>query len=136
MLGFLVRRGLTRRFPRLERVHLESLLVELTGETTPAQEIEHLVMMYPENVLQVFGKAEQDVQQNISSLVLSRDLGIEPSAEAINRGSHRSSLIQWEILRRHAPFIVLLEESKVVGVIDRVKMANDIAVRAFEEPVA
>jgi Domain of unknown function (DUF4062) len=129
-------RALTRRFPRLGLAYLESRPAASLDNVLPMQEIDQIVMMYPDKIFHAFdGRNEQDVKIDISPVMLRRDLGIEPSAETVERKSGPRQLQNWEILRRTSPFVVLLEEGKLAGVIDRVQMAGEIAVRALGESV-
>lgn len=104
-----VRRALSRRLPQLERAYQESRPAGAFGAAAPIQEIDHVLMMYPESISGAFGGAsEQDVKEVITPLMLRRDLGIEPSAEAVERSGGQRSSQQREILRRGTPFVVLL----------------------------
>jgi Domain of unknown function (DUF4062) len=123
-----VRRALTQRFPDLERAYLAS-----RSAAEPIQDIDQVVMLFPDQLSQTFGgRLEQDVKQNISSLMLSRDLGIELSPEAVEQRGERR-LLQSEVLRRSKPFVVVLEDGKLAGLIDRAQMASKIAVQALGE---
>ena len=123
-----VRRALGQSFPELERAYLE-----IRAAAQPKSSIDQIVMMYPDQILRTFGgRPEREVKSDISRLMLSRDLGIEPSAETVERRDQRRS-VQREILRRATPFVALLNEGRLESVIDRVQMASKIAVQALEE---
>jgi Domain of unknown function (DUF4062) len=129
-----VRRALTWRFPQLEQAYLGSRSAASPGGAAP--EIDQIVMMYQEEIFRAFGnRDEQDVKEDVSPVMLLRDFGIEPSAEPIERSPERPSLLRWEILRRDTPFVALLEEGRLVRVIDRVQMASKIAILELEEHV-
>jgi Domain of unknown function (DUF4062) len=120
-----VRRALTQRFPDLERAYLAS-----RAAAQPPRDINQIIMMYPQELFQAFGRPERDVKQDISRLMLSRDLGVEPSAATVEQRDDRRSL-QWEVVLRDKPFVAVLEEGRLAGVIDRVQMASKIAVQAL-----
>ena len=123
-----VRRALTQRFPDLERAYLASC-----AAAQPTRDINLIIMRYPQEIFEAFDRPEPDVKQDISRLMLSRDLGIEPSAEAVEQRDDRHSL-QWEVVRRDKPFEAVLEEGRLTGVIDRVQMASKIAIQALGAP--
>jgi hypothetical protein len=129
-----VRRALTQQFPELERLYLESRISARAGGDAGANEVDLVVELYPELLIQAFGgKPERDVKQDVSPVMLRRELAIEPSADTVERGGERSSLLQWEILRRDTPFVAETEEGRLVSVIDRVQMASNIAVQILEQ---
>lgn len=131
-----VRRALTSRVPQLERAYLESRLGALPGDTAPMQEIDQIVMMYPEKVFRAFGdRPEQDVKQDISPVMLCRDFGMQASAEVMERSVGPRALNHWEVIRRKTPFVVLLDQGRLVSVIDRVQMASKIAVQSLQEHI-
>lgn len=127
-----VRRALTWRFPQLEQAYLGSRSAASPDGAAP--EIDQIVMMYPQEIFRAFGdREEQDVKEDVSPVMLRR-FSIEPSAESIE-SPERPSLLRWEILRCDTLFVALLEEGRLVRVIDRVQMASKIAIREFEEHV-
>jgi hypothetical protein len=56
------------------------------------------------------------------------ELGINPQGEVMEQvGAERSSLISAEILRHRAPYVVLVRNGQLQGIIDRVALAERIA---------
>lgn len=126
-----IRRALTRRLPQLELAYLESRAAAASMGGARVREINGIVMAYPGKIFQAFGnRQEQHAKEDISPVMLRRDLGIEPSAEEVERAG--GSPQHGEILRRKTPFVVLVEKGRLVSVIDRVQLASEIAVRALE----
>ena len=127
-----VRRALTRRSPFLERAYLASRPDMQVGGA--AAEIDHIVMMYSQQVFTLTNHPEREVKEDVSPLMLKRELGIEPAAEEVDQ-SGPLLLQHREILRRKTPYVVLLAKGKLVSVIDRLQMASKIAVQSLEEPI-
>ncbi len=128
-----LRRGLTSRFPMLERAYLQSRCAVETGDGAMT-ELDQIIMRYPEQIFHLFAsRPEQDVKVDVSPVMVLRDLGLEPSAEVVERGPESLSRQRWEILRRKTPFVVVLDHGNIVSVIDRVQLAGRIAVEAVAE---
>jgi hypothetical protein len=127
-----VRRALTRRVPQLERAYLASRPEVSAGA---AMEIDHIVMMYSEQIFNAFNnRKEAEVKEDVSAMMLQRDLGIELSAEEVEQGGPRL-LQQRDIVRRKTPFVALVLKGKLISVIDRLQMASKIALQSLEEPI-
>ena len=123
-----LRRALTRRWPLLELVYLEGRL----GTPAGGDEIESITMSFRDGILRTFGKTEEVVKLVVSPLMLRRDLGIEASADSLDREGTNRVQIQTEILRRSTPFVALLEDGRMTALVDRVRMASTLSIRALQ----
>lgn len=124
-----VRRALARREGRLERAYLDC---RHGGGPVPG-EIDHIATLYRQMIVQAFdGRPEEDVKEDVSSTLLTRDLGIESSADTVEQRGGRRATLQLEILSRAKPYVVLLEQGRVASLVDRARMASRIALAELE----
>jgi len=122
-----IRRALAKSLPNLELAYLESRMLA-AGIPAPGGELNRIVDLYPTAVVKVFAApAEESIKQVITPGSV-RELGIKPNGEAMEQyGGERRPVLNAEILRRSSPYVVLLRDGAVEGVIDRAELASRIA---------
>jgi hypothetical protein len=90
-------------------------------------DVELILSRYSQAVTAVFVQPEATIKQVITSAKL-RELGIKQQAEVLEESdAERRLLLNSDILRRHAPFVVLMRDGILEGVIDRLELTSRIA---------
>lgn len=124
-----IRRALAKALPKLEIAYLQSReqACGLYGG-----EVELIISCYPGAVTAVFGQPEANVKQAITPANL-RELGIKQQGEVLEEfAAERRPLLNSDIVRRHAPYVLLMRGGNLEGVIDRMELASRIASTALE----
>lgn len=125
-----VRRALTTRIPQAERAYLAGRAAA-PNQTFP---IESISMHYTTNIFDAFdNKIEKDVKEDVSSIMLTRDLGIQSSATVLDEPAGGGTPPQRDIVRCKTPYVVIVDRGKVVSILDRYHMVNQLALHATEE---
>jgi hypothetical protein len=125
-----IRRALTKALPKLEIAYLRSR--EKIDKQFGLSEVDQIVSSYPYTVSDVFGKQlEADVKQVVTPANL-RELGIKAQGEVIEEfGVDRRPRLSSDIVRRHEPYVVLMRDGKLEGIVDRMELAARIASISF-----
>ena len=119
-----IRRALAKSLPKLEMVYLE--IPELAREQKGSA-VAWIVSMYPGAVMKVFsGQAESAVKQLINAADV-RELGLKSQGEMMEQFTPDQRLAPSEILRRHAPYVVLFRDGVLEGVVDRLELSSRMA---------
>jgi hypothetical protein len=117
-----IRRALAKAVPRLEIAYLQSR-EQARSTAGPGDEIVRVVFCYPATVAAVFaGRMEADVKQVVTPASL-RELGIKGEGEVVDR----FPLSHSDLLQHRAPYVVLMREARLEGVVDRAELATRIA---------
>jgi hypothetical protein len=124
-----LRRALSKAEPKLEIAYLRSR--ELGRGYHGISDIERSIFAYQGAVAMVFGGAETDVKQVLTTRRV-RELGIRSDGEAIELGEARALLPQPDIISRRAPYLLLTRDGRVAGVIDRMEWVSRIATVALQ----
>ena len=122
-----IRRALTKALPKLEMAYLKSQ-EQARDLAHFGNEVDSIINYYSEAVSSVFaGVPERDVKQVMTSTKV-RELGIKSQGEVLEELAveHRPFLNS-EIIRRRAPYVVLMRNGILDGVIDRMELASQIA---------
>ncbi len=124
-----IRRALAKAVPKLEMVYLQS------RELARGQyggEIDLVLSYYSGAMITSFGLPETNIKQVITPASL-RELGIRQEGEVLEEsGAERGPLSKSAILRGRAPYLVLIREGNLEGVIDRMELAARIASTALQ----
>jgi hypothetical protein len=122
-----IRRAFAKSLPTLELAYLESRTMA-AGTPAPGGELDRIVNLYPAAVIKIFATpTEESIKQVITPAAL-RELGIKPNGEVMEQyGGERRPRLNAEILRRPSPYVVLLRDGAVEGVVDRAELASRIA---------
>jgi hypothetical protein len=132
-----IRRAFIRSEPRLEMAYLQSR-VQGQAMTWLQSELDRIIASYALAAQNVFeGRPETEVKQTVTSSSL-RELGIRAEGEVIEQfGGDRRPLVHSDVLRRRSPYLVLMREGEIEGVIDRAELASRQALsRESERPRA
>jgi hypothetical protein len=121
-----IRRALTKAQPKLEMTYLQCR--EQPPSPYGTGDVRHIIASYPTALMSVFaGLTESTIKQVITPTSL-RELGIEQEGEVLEQFAfERRANLNAEIVRRHAPFVVLMRDGNLEGVIDRAELASRIA---------
>lgn len=118
-----IRRAMMKAQPKLELAYLQSPIYALSR----ASKLDEILSGYIMAVASVFNIPEPDAKQVVTPSVL-RELGIKTEGETVEQvpGESRSAL-NAEIVKSRLPFIVLIKDGGVEGVIDRVQLVSRLA---------
>jgi hypothetical protein len=118
-----IRRALTKAQPKLELAYLKSP----EYVPAPSSRIDAILSGYITAVANVFGVPELDAKQVVTPSVL-RELGIKSEGETVEQvaGESRAAL-NAEIIKKRSPFVALINDSGVEGIIDRVQLVSRLA---------
>jgi hypothetical protein len=88
-------------------------------------ELDRIIASYALAAQNVFeGRPETEVKQTVTPSSL-RELGIRAEGEVIEQfGGDRRPLLHSDVLRRRSPYLVLMREGEIEGVIDRAELAS------------
>jgi hypothetical protein len=125
-----LRRALTKIQPKLELAYLQSRISP--PGPIGCSNVAAIISNYEMAVMAVFGAPETTIKQVITPMNL-RELGIKSQAEVVNHaaGGHRP-LLTADILRRSSPYVVLMQDGNLEGVVDRAQLASRIAKSILE----
>jgi Domain of unknown function (DUF4062) len=118
-----IRRALTKAQPKLELAYLKRL------ENAPASgsTIDAILSGYTAAVVNVFGIPEVDAKRVVTPPLL-RELGVKQEGETVEQiGVESPSSLNAEIVKKRSPFVVLIKDSGVEGVVDRVQLVSRLA---------
>jgi hypothetical protein len=120
-----IRRALAKTLAKLEMVYLQSREQPRLPQMT---EVDHIIFNYQTALGAIFaGQAENSVKE-IMTPARFRELGIKSRGEVLEEfGSERRPLLSSDIVRRQAPFVVLMRDGVLEGVVDRSELASRIA---------
>lgn len=126
-----IRRALSKALPKLEMAYLQSR-EQAPNSPWIAGEVDRILFSYPAAITAIFGRAEAEVKQVVTPAGL-RELGLKSEAEVIEQfGTERGQLLNSDLVRRRAPFVVLMRDGNLEGVIDRAELASRIASTALQ----
>jgi hypothetical protein len=119
-----LRRALTNAEPRLEIAYLKG---RQWGRANRGNEMMATIERYQKGVTDTFKGAESEIKRDLNAAAI-RNLGIRQEGEAVNerKGQDRPQLYA-EIIRRNYPYVVLMRDGMLEGVVDRVELASGIA---------
>jgi Domain of unknown function (DUF4062) len=121
-----VRYRLRVRWPLLEDVYTAFRNNAMTPESIIAN-----LWRYPQAVFTTFSKEEKDAIEVVTEHHLTYDLGIFCDAEVVDLPEKSSSFIEREIVARHTPYVALLRDGKLEGLVDRVALSQRVALAAL-----
>jgi hypothetical protein len=125
-----LRRALTKIQPKLELAYLQSRMSP--PGPIGGSDVTAIISNYEMSVMTVFGAPETMVKQVITPINL-RELGIKTQAEVVNHSAgERRPLLSADILRSSSPYVVLMQDHNLEGVVDRTQLASRIAKSLLE----
>ena len=121
-----IRRALAKTLTKLEKVYLQSR--EQPSVFPEESEVDNIVFNYRAAVRTIFEDEEEESVKEIMTPTRVRELGIKSQGEVLEEfGPERRPLLISDLMRRHVPYIVLMRDGKLEGVIDRLELASRIA---------
>jgi hypothetical protein len=122
-----VRRALAKAYPKLETAYHRSRELPC-GFASP---IDCVIANYNSAIWEGSGLPEKDFKVVVSPATL-RELGVRQQGEVIEQLEQSGDLVpSADIVRRRAPFLVLVRNGKFVGIVDRVQIASRLAQMAL-----
>ncbi len=123
-----LRRALAKVRPQLEMAYLSSC--QNAQQRGGGQAVDLIIASYPEAVRGVFSDQDEQSIVQVVNPTRVRELGLKPVSEILEQSADESRKISnSEILRRQSPYLVLTQDGRVQGVIDRLQWASSIAAR-------
>jgi Domain of unknown function (DUF4062) len=117
-----IRQRLEQRWPNLQRTYSE-----FRRDAPTLSSVEENLWRYPMAVAASFGADEQAIKEVLSVKQLANDLGIKNYAEQVDVENSGQVFLQREIVRRHSPFVALLREGRLEGLVDPRALALKVA---------
>lgn len=101
------------------------------GEVVTLEELEDKMWQYPQFVDEAFGEDEQVVKHCLTARDLEYELGISRDAETVNASDKGPHDLQREVLGRQTPFVALIRDHRLQGLVDRNLLAQRLAQAAI-----
>lgn len=122
-----VRRAFAKAYPKLEAAYQKSRELPCQFQSP----VDCVIANYISAGLEVFGRSEMDFKLVVNPTSL-RELGIRQQGEAIEQLGAPGNLVPHsDIVRRQAPFLLLVRNGSFVGIVDRVRIASRLAQMAL-----
>jgi hypothetical protein len=93
--------------------------------------LENNLWLYPQFASEALGGNEQDAKHVLSDSDIEYELGIARNAEVVDVGEKGQRFLQREILGRQTPFVALVREGRLEGIVDRQLLAQRVAQAAM-----
>jgi hypothetical protein len=123
-----IRRRLAQQWPALEPVYRS-----FRKDNPSRSLVENELWRYPMAVAAVFGKEEADAKEDVTSTDLQRGLGVVGDAETVDSVDKGQVFLQHEIFGRATPFVALVRDGRLEGVVDKADLANRVALKALAQ---
>jgi len=124
-----VRRRLAQHWPSLETAYMA-----FRKDASTPEAIEENLWRYPMAVSAAFGMEEQDLKDKVvTARQLDTELGLAQDAETVEVGAKGQLFLQREILGRRTPFVALVREGRLEGLVDRKELALKVADQALAQ---
>jgi len=123
-----IRQRLEQKWPNLERAYSE-----FRKEAPGIDSIEDNLWRYPMAVEASFGGQEEKVKTVLTSRQLGTDLGIRNHAERVEVENIGQVFLQREIVRRESPFVALVRNGRLEGLVDTNQLARKVAGAALAQ---
>jgi hypothetical protein len=121
-----IRHRLALRWSALEEAYA------LFRRESPSREmIAEGLWRYPEFVNQAWKAEEQEVKHELSTRDLEYELGIVRNAEVVDVSGKGQLFLQREILGRQTPYVALVRDGRLEGIVDRGDLAQRVAQAAL-----
>ena len=124
-----VRRALSIYFPKVEMAYRSSLPEPAGAVFDRLKEVDTII----ENFVQAMEASggEEDVRKWVTAGVLQDWRGFDGGGIELT-GQDSKRLLVRAVLRSRSPFVALLREGALVGILDRVALATQVSLRAFK----
>ena len=113
---------LVLRWPRLEQAY-----APFRHEYPARETIAKGLWRYPEFVTPTCKDPEQAIEQELSPDDLGYELGIARNAAVVDVSGKGQQFLQREILGRQTPYVALVREGRLEGIVDRAELAERVA---------
>jgi hypothetical protein len=123
-----IRRRLAQRWPDLERLYA------LFRKDSPTLDsVEQQLWQFPGAAAALLGKEESEAKEVVTSTDIQRNLGIVSDAEIVDSADKGQVFLQREILGRNTPFVALVRNDRLEGIVDKGDLARRVAIKALAE---
>jgi hypothetical protein len=123
-----IRHRLAKRWPSLEQAY-----TAFRNEAATLEAIEQNLWRYPMAVSASFGMEEQSAKEVVTARQLERELGLAQDAETVNVANKGQVFLQREILGRRTPFVALVRDDRLEGLVDCGELARKVADKALAQ---
>ncbi|MEI8018563.1 MAG: DUF4062 domain-containing protein [Schlesneria sp.] len=96
------------------------------------ENISNELKRYPEFVSEAFGQNEESAKHSLTVRDFEYDLGIARDAEIVDIRNKRQQFLLREILGRTTPYVALVRDHQLEGIVDRQLLAQRVAQAALE----
>jgi len=121
-------RRLAQRWPGLQAAY-----AAFRQEAPSLQDVEAALWRYPLHVAAAFGQPEEAAYQVLTVEDIEVGLGLTAQAEAVDVADKTQRFLQREILGRRSPWVALLRDDRMQGLVDRRRLAERVAQAALAE---
>lgn len=123
-----IRRRLEQQWPNLQQAYSE-----FRKETPDIDSVEDSLWRYPLAVVAIFGDQEEKVKKVLTSRQLGTELGIKNHADRVEVENVGQVFLQREILDRESPFVALVRNGRLEGLVDTNQLARKVAGAALAQ---
>lgn len=117
-----IRRRLGQRWPALDAAY-----AAFRSEAPTLQQVESELWRFPAHVATALGQQEELARHVLSVRDIADDLGMAANAEVVDIEGKGQRFLQREILGRLSPYVALLRNERLQGLVDRAKLAERVA---------
>lgn len=121
-------RRLAQRWPGLQAAY-----ATFRQEAPTLQDVEVALWRYPMHMEAAFGQPEEAAHQVLTVEDIDNGLGLTAQAEAVDVADKTQRFLQREILGRRSPWVALLRDDRLQGLVDRRRLAQRVAQAALAE---
>ena len=124
-----IRRALGKVVPKLEMAYLQSRELALGANVyAPGGGVDRIISCYASAVNSVFAPLTELAAKTVVTLAVLRELGVKSEGEVVEKmSSEHGPIMNSDLLRRNARYLVLMRDGNLEGVIDRAELASRIA---------
>jgi Domain of unknown function (DUF4062) len=123
-----IRQHLEQRWPKLQQAYSQ-----FRKNTPTLEAVEENLWSYPMAVGAQFGDQEENVKEVLTTRQLARELGIKNHAEPVEVENSGQVFLQREIVRRMSPFVALVRNGRLEGLVDTTQLARKVADAALAQ---
>lgn len=120
-----IRHRLELRWPAVKEAYMRF------RQSTTAESLESDIWRYPQFASEALGGDEQATKHVLSNEDIGYELGIARNAEVVDVGDKGQRFLQREILGRQTPFVALVRDGRLEGIVDRLLLAERVAQAAL-----
>jgi hypothetical protein len=98
---------------------------------TPIENLEPEIWRYTQSIGEAFGSQEEQAKHSLSDRDLEYELGIARNAEIVDIRDKTQRFLHKEVLGRQTPFVALVRDLRLEGLVDRARLSDRVAQAAL-----